>query len=80
MSAGTSEGSSAAELVEELGGTDTITVDVPGVTVEIVEAACCVALGCRVNEPLSKVTIDGFGTRVVCPEHLEDLIAREADL
>lgn len=79
MSAGTSQGSSTAELVEDLGGTDTITVDVPGVTVEIVDACCCAALGCHVHDPLSRVTIDGFGTRVVCPEHLEDLIDREAD-
>ena len=78
MSAGTRTGG-AAEIVEELASTDTITVDVPGVAVEIVDAECCVALGCHVQEPLSKATIDGYGTRVVCPEHLEDLLAREAN-
>ncbi|WP_049984134.1 hypothetical protein [Halorubrum sp. BV1] len=79
MSAGTSQGSSAAEIVEDLGSSDTITVDVPGVTVEVVEACCCAALGCRVDEPLSRVTIDGYGTRVVCPDHLAHLIEREGD-
>lgn len=76
MSAGTRT-NSAAEIVEELDGSNTITMDVPGVTVEVVDAACCAVLGCHEGDTLSRVTIDGFGTRVVCPDHLEHLIERE---
>jgi hypothetical protein len=79
VSAGISPSGSVAEIVEDLGGTDTVTVDLPGVTVEAVDAACCIALGCHVTEPLSRVTIDGFGTRVLCPDHVEHLIEREAE-
>lgn len=79
MSAGTSPSGTVAEIVEDLAGLDTVTIDVPGVTAEPIDACCCAALGCRTKGPLYRASIDGFGTRVVCPEHLEHLIEREGD-
>ena len=40
-------------------------------------AHCCGALGCHETDALQEVTIDGYGTRVVCPSHAEHLIGRE---
>lgn len=40
-------------------------------------AHCCGALGCHETDSLQKVSIDGYGTRVVCPSHAEHLIGRE---
>lgn len=41
------------------------------------DAYCCGALGCRTTENLLSVTIDGYGTRVVCLDHAELLVFRE---
>jgi len=50
----------------------------PDVEIEAKPSAhCCGALGCRQTDVLQKVTIDGYGTRVVCPTHAENLIERE---
>jgi hypothetical protein len=43
------------------------------------EAHCCGALGCRLNEYLAHLRIDGFGERVLCPIHVVELIKREVD-
>ena len=40
-------------------------------------AHCCGALGCHETDALQGVTIDGYGTRVVCPSHAARLIGRE---
>lgn len=38
------------------------------------------AVGCRLEEYLAKVRIDGFGKRVLCPIHVLDLVDREVGL
>lgn len=43
----------------------------------IPDAAACGAAGCRRVEHLIRVTIAGFGTRVLCPDHASDLLKRE---
>lgn len=43
------------------------------------DAHCCGALGCRLDEYLAQLRIDGFGKRVLCPIHVLDLIDREVD-
>lgn len=40
-------------------------------------AHCCGAWGCRETEDLQEVTIDSYGSRVVCPAHVPRLIERE---
>lgn len=64
-------------IVEETRCRPTVTVDVSGVAVEVADAAGCSALGCRENDGLVQVSINGFGSRTLCPEHLEELIDRE---
>lgn len=50
----------------------------PDVEIEAKPSAhCCGALGCRETDVLQEVTIDGYGTRVVCQSHAEKLIERE---
>mgnify|MGYP006311228713 CR=1 FL=1 len=54
-----------------------ITIDVEGVAVEVADAAACARLGCRRGDDLLRATVDGVGTRVVCPPHLQELLERE---
>jgi len=44
------------------------------------EARVCTAHGCRLKEYLAQLRIDGFGTRVLCPIHVLDLVEREVGL
>ena len=53
----------------------------PGVEVEVrSNAYCCGAHGCRADESLAYVRIDGFGKRVLCPTHLIILVDQEVGL
>lgn len=55
-----------------------ITIDVEGAAVELADgAAACARLGCRRGDDLLRATVDGVGTRVVCPPHLQELLERE---
>lgn len=40
-------------------------------------AHCCGAMGCHETDALQEVSIDGYGTRVLCLNHAEHLIERE---
>jgi hypothetical protein len=42
-------------------------------------ADVCGALGCRERSVLLQTVIDGFGRRVLCIDHLTDLVHREVD-
>jgi len=64
-------------VLDELGGNDTVTVDLDGVVIEATEAAACGAAGCLEADRLWRVEIDDFGQRVVCLEHLGALLRRE---
>ncbi len=77
MSAASRNTQSVDEVLAQLGDADTITVDLDGVVIEGAEAAACGAAGCLETEPLWRVEIDGFGQRVVCLEHLGELLKRE---
>jgi len=44
------------------------------------EARVCTAHGCRLDEFLAQLRIDGFGKRVLCPIHVLDLVEREVGL
>jgi len=43
-------------------------------------AHCCGALGCHETDGLREVTIDGYGTRVVCLSHAVHLIGWENEV
>jgi hypothetical protein len=50
----------------------------PGVEVEDAEdAAACGASGCRRTEDLVRGRVQEYGQRVLCSEHLAELIKRE---
>lgn len=51
----------------------------PAVTVTESSADACTALGCRRYSSLYRVSVKGFGERVLCAEHAEELIQREVD-
>jgi len=53
------------------------TTDLDDVSVIAVDADACTALGCTEHDDLKRVTIDGYGTRVLCPEDAAALIKRE---
>jgi len=44
------------------------------------EAHTCISHGCQLTENLAQVHIDGYGTRVLCPIHVLDLVDREVGL
>lgn len=54
--------------------------DIQDVLIEHIDATVCGSLGCQKKESLFQATIDGFGTRVVCTNHLEVLLKREVGL
>lgn len=50
----------------------------PGVDLERApDAAACGAAGCRDTAQLIRVVIERFGQRVLCADHMADLIRRE---
>lgn len=62
-------------------GTDDTAAALPVIEIEAAPAAhCCGAAGCHTTEDLQKVTIDGRGTWVICPDHLDELVERETGL
>ncbi|MDS0478669.1 hypothetical protein [Natrinema sp. 1APR25-10V2] len=52
--------------------------DTNGIVVqEVDEAVACGRLGCRETTGLVQAVVKGIGTRVVCPEHLGELVEQE---
>lgn len=47
------------------------------VPIEVVDATICGAAGCHSSEMLLQATISKYGSRVLCPDHLEQLVERE---
>jgi len=45
-----------------------------------IDAITCSAVGCSQKSPLARLTIDRFGTRVVCLRHTVDLLQRETSV
>lgn len=69
----------ALELARETSTRCRLELTALGVTIEAApDADACVRWGCRQGEQLVKATIEGVGPRVVCPDHLPDLVEEKA--
>jgi len=53
-----------------------ILTEVP-VPIEVVDATVCGAAGCHETDLLLQATVSEYGSRVLCPDHLEQLVERE---
>lgn len=66
-----------ADLLESVMATGTVTVDIPGVEVEVVDAAVCGRAGCHERDPLLRAEIADEYPKTLCPPCLARYLRRE---
>lgn len=62
---------SGDSVLEEIGALDEVTIE------PAPDAVACGAAGCRDSSQLLRAVIEGFGKRVLCPDHVVDLVRRK---
>lgn len=73
----TTDSAVVANILESIATAGSITVDIPGVDVEVVDAAVCGRAGCHEREPLLRVELPDGYPKTLCPPCLARYLKRE---